>query len=390
MRVCLYNVTSTTQFGGVETFVWEIAARLPNANIQVDLFGGNGSILRNVPPNVSVRTFPYIPRRRLARIPLVNRSATLIKFLERFSFGVVTLPRLLRERYDILHIQKPYDLPVGVLVRFLTGGKLLFGCHGTDYFAGDKFFARFVDGAVSCSMFNARQILEHYRLAPVVVYNGFDPSLFHPMPRDEGLRVRFAQPSEALLLYAGRLIRWKGIHDLLDALTLLDVNVKLLIIGEGEERARLEQQARDLGVDRRVFFIGQVMHADLAQYYVASDLVVLPSLTHETFSIVACEALACERPVLGTNVGGIPELVEELVPPADAAALAEKIRALLADPARCAEIAHRGHEKVFAFLTWDATTARVVKVYEQLKRGERAFAAPHVASGEGDALKVAL
>ncbi len=374
MKVCLYNVTTTTQFGGVETFVWKIAAHVATPGVQVDLWGGQGSITQAMPPEVRVFKFAYLSRQWLRRIPLLNRSATLIKFLERLSFGLRALPKLVRERYDVIHIQKPYDLPIAVLVKFLTGSKLLFGCHGTDYFPGDKFFARFVDGAVSCSHFNASQIEEHYGLAPAVVFNGFDQTQFHPRPCDEALRAQFASPAETLLLYAGRLIRWKGIRYLLDAIAQLDANIKLLLAGDGPDRASLEEQVHALGLEGRVFFLGRVEQADLPKYYLVSDLVVLPSLTHETFSIVACEALACERAVVGTKVGGIPELVEELVPPGDAEALAAKIRWLLANPMQRADIARRGHDQVWAFLTWEATAARVLAAYKQLVQGKHVFA----------------
>ncbi|MGB8646323.1 MAG: glycosyltransferase family 4 protein [Anaerolineae bacterium] len=377
LRVALLNVTTTTQMGGVESFVWEIATHLPADEVQVDVLGGHGKITRDMPPGVRVRTFPYLPRTFWARVPLLRRSKPLVKLLERLSFGIAVLPTLLRERYDILHIQKPFDLPVAGLARLFVGSKVLFGCHGTDYFPGDRFFVRAADGAVSCSRFNASQIVEHYHLNPVVIFNGFDPALFHPMPRDLELRARFAASTEHLLLFAGRLIRWKGVQHLLDALSQLDPDVKLVITGEGDERERLEQQAHDLQLSGRVFFSGRVATADLPRYYSISDLVVLPSLTHETFSIVACEALACSRPVVGARVGGIPELVEELVPPGDASALANKIRALLADPAHREELARRGCEQVNTFLTWQATTGRVVEIYRRLKRGERVFDAPN-------------
>ncbi len=155
MKVALFNVTTTTQMGGVESFVWEIAARLPAHGVQVDVLGGRGAITRELPPGARVRTCPYLSRAFLSRLPLVRRSRTLVKFVERFSFGLAALPTLWRERYDIIHIQKPYDLPLALVVRWLRGSKLLFGCHGTDYFTGDRFFARRADGAVSCSRFNA-------------------------------------------------------------------------------------------------------------------------------------------------------------------------------------------------------------------------------------------
>lgn len=373
MKVALYNVTTTTQMGGVESFVWEIATRLPSHGVQVDVIGGNGTIKRSLPAGCRVITFPYITRVRLARIPLVNRSATLCKFLERLSFGMAALPSLLFGKYHIIHIQKPYDLPLGVMVKFLTGAKLLFGCHGTDYIAGDRALAKFADGAVSCSHFNAAQIREHYRLSPIVVFNGFEPIIFHPQDADPTLRARFGGASGCLLLCAGRLVKWKGISYLLEALSSLDSTVKLLIAGEGEDRKRLEVQVKELGLDNRVTFLGRLDQEELARFYSISDLVILPSLAHETFSIVACEALACERAVVGTNVGGIPELVQELVPPGVSSALADKIRSLLSNPARRAEVARQGREQVFSYLTWSATTTRVFDVYNRILAGERVF-----------------
>lgn len=373
LKVALVNVTTTTQMGGVESFVWEIAARLPAHGVQVDVLGGKGKISRVLPSGGRLLTFGFTPRSGLIRIPLLNRSATLVKFLERLTFGIAALPSLIRGKYHVIHIQKPYDLPVALLVKLLTGSKILFGCHGTDYFIGDRACARFVDGAVSCSRFNASQIKDHYHFAPVVVYNGFEPSIFHPLPCDEELRSKFAGPNRQLLLFAGRLVRWKGVHYLFEAMAQLDPKVKLLIAGEGEEQAALEEEAKKLGLENRVFFLGRLEQVELTKYYNISDLVVLPSLAHETFSIVACEALACERAVVGTNVGGIPELVEEIVPPSDATALAGKIKELLADPKRRSDIARQGREKVYSYLTWEATTTRVFEVYRRLTRGEPVF-----------------
>src|SRR5512135_2294938 len=94
MKVALFNVTTTTQFGGLESFVWEVAARLPAHNVQVDILGGRGSISNPLPPSVRVLKFPYIPRAFLHRIPLLRRNRALVKLIERLSFGMMALPAL--------------------------------------------------------------------------------------------------------------------------------------------------------------------------------------------------------------------------------------------------------------------------------------------------------
>src|SRR5438477_10750893 len=124
---------------------------------------------------------------------------------------------LLAGRCDVVHIQKPYDLPVCALAK-LSGAKLLFGCHGKDFWPGDRLFVRFADGSVSASRYNASQVRARYGIIPVVVYNGVDLSLFRPEGDDDeavleeyGLRVTPEQPG---LVYAGRLVGWTGVEDL--------------------------------------------------------------------------------------------------------------------------------------------------------------------------------
>src|SRR5207302_1361840 len=146
----------------------------------------------------------------------LGRQYALTKLLERLSMAPFALPALLLGKYDIVHIQKPYDLPVVALAK-LSGAKLLFGCHGKDFWPGDRLFVRFVDGSVSASRFNASQVRARYGLQPVVVYNGVDLATFGLDARhdDTVLAKHGLAPSKQdapALLYAGRLVRWKGVE----------------------------------------------------------------------------------------------------------------------------------------------------------------------------------
>src|SRR6476660_7497897 len=172
MKIALYNLTTTTRWGGVETFVWEVAGQLRERGHKVEIFGGRGPReMRREVPGVSVRLFPYIDRDAWRKVPLLGRQYALTKLLERLSMAPFALPALLRGKFDIVHIQKPYDLPVGALAK-LSGAKLLFGCHGKDFWPGDRLFTRFVDGSVAASRFNAGQVNSRYKIKPTVVYNG--------------------------------------------------------------------------------------------------------------------------------------------------------------------------------------------------------------------------
>src|SRR5438046_318429 len=118
MKIALYNLTTTTRWGGVETFVWEVAAQLSRRGHQVEVLGGRGPrYLRREIPGVRVRLFPYIDRDLWRKVPLLGRQYTLTKLLERLSMTPFALPALFTGKFDIVHIQKPYDLPVGALAK---------------------------------------------------------------------------------------------------------------------------------------------------------------------------------------------------------------------------------------------------------------------------------
>jgi glycosyltransferase involved in cell wall biosynthesis len=173
-----------------------------------------------------------------------------------------------------------------------------------------------------------------------VVYDGIDSELFHPGSRD-GARARLA-PEHALhgpiVLFIGNLLPVKGLEVLIDAFARLagqGVDFNGLLIGQGPLRARLEKQVARLGLDGRVKLLGPRPHDQLPDWYRAADLFVLPSYS-EGVPVVLLEAAACGRPFVASRVGGIPEIAHlgtsRLVPSGDAAALAEAIRASLADP----------------------------------------------------------
>jgi glycosyltransferase involved in cell wall biosynthesis len=153
---------------------------------------------------------------------------------------------------------------------------------------------------------------------------------------------RIAAPSPVTgvrhLVYVGRLERVKGVHVLLDACRRLLgqlPGLRLTIVGDGRERAALESGAHDLLSAGAVRFLGWQGEAAVAGHLASASVVVLPSLWPENFPTVALEALQLGRPLAGSRVGGIPELVGPdngaLVEPGDPAGLARELLRLLSD-----------------------------------------------------------
>lgn len=371
MKVALYNLTTTTQYGGVESFVWELARGLAQRGVDATIVGGEGEVRRPY-GNVRVVTFPYITRARLRSAPGLAKQYTWTKLAERISFAFNARTFMERENFDIVHIQKPYDLPLAAWLKRRKKSNVVFGCHGTDFFPGDTRFVKASDTAVSCSAFNANQVRAHYGILPGVVYNGIDPLQFFPQAPDDALRRKIAGDAQTVL-YAGRLVRWKGVQYLIDATALLAKtrSVRLLVAGEGEYRAALEQRAREQGISDCVNFLGYISTGNLAPYYAAADVVAIGSYANETFSIMSAEAMACARPVVGSRFGGIPEVVADeecgfLAEPENAADFADKIARLLDDAALRSRFGQRGRERVMKLLTWDAVTQRVLDAYKSI------------------------
>lgn len=371
MKVALYNLTTTTLYGGVESFVWEAARGLAQRGLDVTIVGGDGNIRRDY-PNVRVVTFPFTSRESLRKLPGLAKQYTWTKLAERLTFGKNARHFMQRENFDLIHIQKPYDLPPAAWFKRNTTSKVVFGCHGTDFFPTDRRFVGVSDIAVSCSGFNANQVRQHYGITPRVIYNGIDPQQFFPTRPDVDLRQQLAGNAQTIL-YAGRLVRWKGVQYLIDATAELSKtrNIRLLIAGEGEYRPILEQRARERNITDRVNFLGYIAGSALAPYYAIADVVALASYANETFSIMSAEAMACARPIVGSRFGGIPEVVADnetgfLAEPENASDFADKLGLFLDDPALRARFGTCARDRVLQLFTWDAVTTRIMDAYKTI------------------------
>lgn len=249
----------------------------------------------------------------------------------------------------------------------------MFGCHGKDFWPGDRPFARGL-AAVSCSAYNAATVEKRYGLRPEIIYNGVDVELFSPRPVSAALRAQLAGTEKLVVLWVGRQVRWKGAQYLLRALALLRERgypVKVLLAGDGPYRPDLEGLAHRLGVAEHTLFLGSIPNSQLPDYYALADVVVGTSFANETFGIALCEAAACERPVVASDFGGFREVVQPgetglLYPPQDAPALAACLEALLQDPARRVALGRAGRRAVVARFSWPCVAERVYRQYQLL------------------------
>ena len=152
-------------------------------------------------------------------------------------------------------------------------------------------------------------------------------------------------------------------------------DARFLIVGDGIGFDDVQRRVKEMGLEPRVVMTG--FRRDVPEIMAALDVLVLPSLKSEAMSQVIPQALAVGTPVVGTTVGGTPELVRDgetglLVPPADAAALAGAILDFLRDPERARALARRGQALVLTQHSMDAAMARTLAVYDAVGAAAKA------------------
>jgi rhamnosyl/mannosyltransferase len=226
--------------------------------------------------------------------------------------------------------------------------------------------------ATSPNYVASSEVLRRFRTKCVVVPYGIDLDLYRPSPEREAeaqaIRGRFG--GGPLLLGVGRLIYYKGFEHAIRALAKIP-DAHLLLIGEGPLRGELEALARACNVFHRVTLLGNVHNNDIAPYYLASDLYLLPSTARsEAFGIVQIEALAAGRPVVNTSLAsGVPfvslhDRTGLTVPPGDSDALANAVKRLLEDEELRRRFGAAGRARAEAEFSKETLARRLLAVYE--------------------------
>ena len=196
--------------------------------------------------------------------------------------------------------------------------------------------------------------------------NGVETDRFRPLPA-----TLHAEPGTRQVVIPRRLFPKNGVEFAVRALPLVAETlpgIRFLFVGDGPERDRLERLARELGVADRARFLGARPHEEMPGLLGSAELAVFPSLMEAT-SVAALECMACGLPVVASDVGGLPEIVDAevgaLVPPADPEALAAAIVATLKRPDR-KEAGERARRRVVEHWSNDRLVERHLEIYRAL------------------------
>jgi teichuronic acid biosynthesis glycosyltransferase TuaC len=296
--------------------------------------------------------------------------------------AVPAVRRLRREGYDFDAIDAHYYYPDGVAAALLGrwfGRPVAVTARGTDLnlisrFAMPRRMLQWAVAQADASVAVSSALSEILRQlgAPAdrihVMRNGVDLDRFRPLPQAETRRALGFDAGGPVLISVGNLIELKGHALLIEALALLKSShpdARLIIVGEGPERAALLHKAQACGVASRVSLTGALPNEELLRWYSAADVALLAS-SREGWANVLLEAMACGTPVIATRVGGSPEVVAEdtagrLVGDRSARAFAQAIAETLAQP-----IDRRAVRAYAERFSWQHTTEAQLKLFGRL------------------------
>jgi glycosyltransferase involved in cell wall biosynthesis len=237
------------------------------------------------------------------------------------------------------------------------------------------FVARRLD-LIICVSQSSAQAVRHFFKVPAsklrVIYNGVDTQIFKWQET--------SKERDGLIMVGNTDDRKKGVLYLLQAMQLLkDEGIKLTIVDDAERHSSYAEDVsaipsyalklvRRLNLDGVVHFTGRLTREELAKYYSAAKIAVIPSV-YEGFGIPAAEAMACGTPVIATTGGALPEVVGEagvLVPVGRPDALAAEIRRLLRDEVARERMSQAGRKRVEQKFSWEQAAKQTLEVYREL------------------------
>lgn len=310
------------------------------------------------------------------------------------EWGAV-LRRLATGGYDLLHSH--WVLPqgfVGVLAARPLGVPHVVTVHGGDVFGlgGPTFgaFKRFAfEGASAVTVNSSVTEAAVRELAPGVarldrIPMGITEPAAMPGNHRQSIRARHRRGNGPLLVFVGRLVEEKGVDDLVRAVDRLSTSlpdVTALIVGDGQDRLRMEALAARLGVADRVAFTGWVEPGEVPEYMAAGDVFVGPSKRAadgwvEAQGLTFAEAMLAGVPVVATRSGGIPDVVQDdhtglLVPEASPGDIAQAVVRLVAKPELAGRLADAGRALAGAHFTRAASARSFSGLFDDLLGGRR-------------------
>lgn len=301
-----------------------------------------------------------------------------IRFVGVISFWTKVFLVLRKVNPDIIHAQSiGICIPAFIAKKLLRKPYVVWG-RGSDVYLPGKFtksisklVLKNANTVIALTDDMKREMQNICSREVSVIPNGIDLTSFGDLSRKEARSKLQIKEGEKVILFVGTLRPVKGVRYLIEAMSGVNQDhpkAKLMLVGDGEEREELESLVEEFGLNERVKFIGRVQNEEIPQYMVASDVLVLPSLS-EGFPVTILEAMASGLPIVATKVGGLPEIIKDgengiLVESKSPDEIAEKVLLILGDDGLREKISgnNRGEAKRYS---WKSAVDKLEEIYQK-------------------------
>ena len=361
-ELTLLHLVISLETGGLERFVLDlIAAHQNKFNQLVVCLERKGELVVN--SSVEVISLGMKPGVHLG---VVRKIARIVK----------------EKQIDIIHTHNEKAQLYGGLAGLLAGVPVVHTKHGKNNLnwrsiLRNNISARLCQKVVAVSQDAAMQCIHDEKINSskvVTILNGVDTELFSPAPTQSEFKQQLGFTADTLVVgIVARLAEIKDHATLIEASRILMESgypFRLLVVGDGQLRAKLETHVNSLGLDKRVIFTG--VRDDIPNLMRGMDIFVLSSLS-EGISLTLLEAMACCLPVVATAVGGNPEVVVcgetgLLVPPQNPELFADKLRVLFTDRVLRLKMGKAGRQRVVNNFSISKTAEKYRQLYSTLLR----------------------
>lgn len=376
-------------------FVFYFAKELVKLGHEVEAVAPHdkGAKDEEVLEGIRIRRFRYFFPESLQRLSYgpgipTNITKSLFAVLQMPFFiiaEILATRRAARKfRPDVIHAH--WGFPQGLAARF-AGVPYFINFYGGEFAMARKFRLMWLLKGIVSRSAGSFTVTNYYvnlmrssglNLSTTPIPLGVDTFKFRPgVKGSEEIRRKFCRSNELMVLFVGRLVERKGPDYLVSAFrkVALEVpNARLVMVGGGPMEASLKKQAEQLGISGKIAFCGEIPNAELPKYYCAADIFVLPSIIDrhgdmEGQGVVYAEAMACKIPVIGTDTGGIPDVISRdvglLVKEKDPEDLANGIIKLLKDSKLRKSMGEKAYKLVQERFSWD----RIAEVYVRIFKG---------------------
>lgn len=371
--------------GGFEVFIENIAERI-GRDTNVTVLTGEVSGAPKVETKEKLKIF-----RQFSLFPLKDRSGTS------WLYVLTTIPMLFlyslyllwSRKANLMHAHGFLNGLVCMNLKLLTGVPYVLTIQSADwdiyhpemegsiYVKIQSWIERMVYKKARVCHAVSNDLAGHFknqgRSDAVVIPNGVETDIFQPITEEKKKKVRqkYNLPKESFIVSTVSRLEYKnGVHDLIDAFAKTeDTSLFLAIIGDGKDRARLEERVENLGIDNQVSFMGEIDHEEVGELVAVSDIFARTPLS-EGFGIVFLEAMAAGVPVIATSTGGIVDFTKDketglLCEPGDVSCISKSILDLKNDNSLRDRLIQNGKKMVHEEYSWDKISDEIFNLYKK-------------------------